>query len=99
MDHTAQSFFVKFIAWIKELQILRWFGSKHEQNMPDIAPHVVIQPLPVSSVNSRTHNEKRLAELLNAVQSKFPGETAFDTALRYIQNAEKSNKPSRPTHN
>jgi hypothetical protein len=32
--------------------------------------------------------ELQLQKLLYAVQRKFPGETRFETALRYIQQAE-----------
>ncbi len=34
-------------------------------------------------------------ELLYAVQNKFPGETRHETALRYIQQAEKSDNTAQ----
>ena len=40
--------------------------------------------------NNKTKAETQLYQLLYAVQRKFPGESRFETALRYIQNAERS---------
>jgi hypothetical protein len=37
---------------------------------------------------ARTEREMQLSTLLYAVESKFPGESRFDTALRYIKEAE-----------
>ena len=37
---------------------------------------------------ARTKREMQLDELLNAVERKFQGETRFETALRYIREAE-----------
>lgn len=38
----------------------------------------------------KTDCELQLNQLLFEVRSKFPGESRFETALRYIRNAEKS---------
>ena len=40
--------------------------------------------------NARTKREMQFNELLFAVERKFPGETRFETALRYIREAEKA---------
>ena len=37
---------------------------------------------------ARTKSEMQLDELLYAVERKFPGETRFETALRYIREVE-----------
>ena len=37
---------------------------------------------------AKTSRDMQLDKLLYAVESVFPGETRFETALRYIQNAE-----------
>jgi len=39
---------------------------------------------------ARTKSEMQLDELLYAVERKFPGETRFETALRYIREVERS---------
>jgi hypothetical protein len=37
---------------------------------------------------AKTKRDLQLDELLYAVERKFPGETRFETALRYIREAE-----------
>jgi len=37
---------------------------------------------------AKTKNDLQLQKLLYAVESKFKGETSFETALRYIREAE-----------
>ncbi len=39
---------------------------------------------------ARTKNDLMLEQLLYAVERKFPDESRFETALRYIQQAERS---------
>jgi hypothetical protein len=46
-----------------------------------------IDPSP-STRTETTEREKQLDQLLFAVQSKVPGETRFETALRYIRRME-----------
>ena len=43
-------------------------------------------------INSRTERLLQLEKLLYAVERKFPGETRFETALRYIREVEEMAK-------
>lgn len=43
---------------------------------------------------ARTPREIQLNELLMAVESKYPDETRFETALRYIRQAERHSEGS-----
>jgi len=45
---------------------------------------------------ARTANDLKLEKLLYAVSIKHPGESRFDTALRYMQQAEQQhNEPGK----
>ena len=46
---------------------------------------------------ARTKREMQLEELLYAVEKKFPGESRFETALRYIRERERAGNDPRPT--
>jgi hypothetical protein len=51
---------------------------------------------------ARTKNDLMLEKLLYAVERKFPDESRFETALRYIQQAERATNDGSPvdaTHN
>ena len=51
---------------------------------------------------AKTARDLLLNQLLYAVERKHPGETRFQTALRYIQEAERranSGSPCDATHN
>ena len=44
---------------------------------------------------AKTAREMQLDDLLYAVSRKFPGETRFETALRYIREVERSASDGR----
>jgi len=69
----------------ERLQQLRDFVRWEQRNVPD-KTHIAEWAL--AEIERLMFREKELATLLYAVERKFHGETRFQTALRYIKEAE-----------
>ena len=70
----------------EKLQQLRNFVRWEQRNCMYEAPHIAEWAL--AEIERLMFREKELDTLLYEVQRKFPGETRFQTALRYIKEVE-----------